>query len=209
MTIDKGNWIDKMNQLINQKGNDIKLSKNKLCQTLSISRSSYYRCYKKRKKNQREHNTLLLDMIEQIIIEMPFYGYRRVTKELHQRDQKVNHKRVLKVMREEKLLCKRKKHFVRTTDSNHNERIYPNLTGNLIVTGINQLWVADITYIRLRHDFVYLAVILDVHSRKCIGWCLDRTLESKLALNALEQALCSRAVNDTLVHHSDRGVQYA
>ena len=112
-------------------------------------------------------------------------------------------------MRENNLLALRRKAFVSTTDSNHDRAVYANLVPGLNVTGFNQLWVADITYIRLAREWVYLAVILDAHSRRCIGWALDRTLDASLALNALSSALAQRSVPRGLVHHSDRGVQYA
>jgi transposase InsO family protein len=121
----------------------------------------------------------------------------------------VNHKRVRRIMREDNLLCLRKRKFVVTTDSNHGRRVYPNLARALTLTGINQLWVADITYVRLETEFVYLAVILDAFSRRVIGWALDRTLEDELTLAALRMALESRRPAPGLVHHSDRGSQYA
>ena len=121
----------------------------------------------------------------------------------------VNHKRVLRLMREDNLLALRRKAFVPTTDSNHDRAVYANLVPGLDVTGINQLWVADLTYIRLAREWVYLAVILDAWSRRCIGWAMDRTLEASLVLNALDSALAARPAPEGLVHHSDRGVQYA
>lgn len=140
---------------------------------------------------------------------MPAYGYRRVTAELRRRSWMVNHKRVLRLMRQDNLLCLRKRAFVRTTNSDHKLPIYPNLVRELTVSGLNQLWAADITYIRLQHEFVYLAVILDVFSRRVIGWALGRTLEAQLAIAALKMALRRGRVEPGLVHHSDRGVQYA
>lgn len=137
------------------------------------------------------------------------YGYRPMTRALHRLGYRTNHKRVLRLMREDNLLSLRRKAFVPTTDSNHDHQVYSNLVPGMSVTGINQLWVADITYIRLRSDWVYLAVVLDAHSRKCIGWALDRTLEADLAIAALNRALKARPVQSGLVHHSDRGVQYA
>src|SRR5213076_2967523 len=121
----------------------------------------------------------------------------------------VNHKRVLRLMRVDNLLCLRRRAFVRTTDSDHQLRVYPNLARELQVSGLNQLWVADITYIRLRTEFVYLAVVLDAFSRRVIGWALGRTLEAELPLAALRMALMERKPQPGLVHHSDRGVQYA
>jgi putative transposase len=121
----------------------------------------------------------------------------------------VNAKRVYRLMREDNLLCVRKRKFVVTTDSNHGRKVYPNLAGDMILTGTDQLWRADITYIRLRDEFVFLAVILDAFSRRVIGWALDRTLEDELPLAALRMALSRRNVQPGLVHHSDRGSQYA
>jgi putative transposase len=150
----------------------------------------------------------LRDAIQQIAIRWPAYGYRRITAAL--RPQRVvNHKRVLRIMRQDNLLCLRRKRFVLTTDSNHHLGVYPNLAKDLRLTGLNQLWVADITYIRLSHEFVYLAVILDAFSRRVLGWNLGRTLESSLAVEALRKAFRRGRVEPGLVHHSDRGVQYA
>lgn len=148
--------------------------------------------------------------IQQIVLEEGNrqYGYRRVTAQLRREGWQVNHKRVLRLMREDNLLCVRKRKFVLTTDSKHFWPVYPNLAKKLIVSTINQLWVADITYIRLREQFVYLAVILDAFSRKVIGWELDDTLEARLAVGALKRALAARGAPTGLMHHSDRGVQY-
>lgn len=151
----------------------------------------------------------LRDAIQKIAVEMPAYGYRRITAELRRNDWVVNRKRVLRIMREDNLLCLRGRSFVRTTDSNHKLPVYPNLAKDLNVSGLNQLWVADITYIRLQCEFVYLAVILDAHSRRVIGWKLGKTLEADLAVDALKMAIRRGRVEPGLVHHSDRGVQYA
>jgi transposase InsO family protein len=140
---------------------------------------------------------------------MKNYGYRRVCAELNRRKQPANHKRVRRIMREDNLLCIRRRSFVRTTDSKHGFKVYPNLAKEMKLTGPNQLWVADITYIRLRFQFVYLAVILDAFSRRVIGWALGATLEGELTLAALDMALKNRKISPGLVHHSDRGVQYA
>ena len=134
---------------------------------------------------------------------------RRVTKALQREGWTVNHKRVLRVMREESLLCQLKRRFVATTDSRHGRPIYPNLIRELRASRLNQVWVADITYIRLPTTFVYLACLLDAFSRRCIGWCLSRTIDTRLTLAALEMALASRHPGPGLIHHSDRGVQYA
>jgi transposase InsO family protein len=151
----------------------------------------------------------LRDAIQRIALEWPSYGRPRITAELRRHGWTVNPKRVYRIMREDNLLCVRKRRFVVTTDSNHGRKVYPNLAQHLIVTGIDQLWVADITYIRLREEFVYLAVILDACSRRVIGWSLGRTLEDELTLSALRMALARRTVQPGLVHHSDRGSQYA
>jgi putative transposase len=151
----------------------------------------------------------LRDAIQKVALEMPAYGYRRITAELCRSGRIVNHKRVLRITREDNLLCLRRRSFVTTTDSNHNLPVYPNLARDLKLTCVNQLWVADITYIRLMLEFVYLAVILDAFSRRVIGWALGRTLESSLAVEALAKAIRCGRVEPGLVHHSDRGVQYA
>ena len=137
------------------------------------------------------------------------FGRTRVTQELRRRAWKVNPKRVNRLMREDNLLCVRKRKFVVTTDSNHGKKVYPNLARKMVLTDVDQLWVADLTYIRLREEFVFLAVILDAHSRRVIGWALDRTIEDDLTLRALRMALAQRVIEPGLVHHSDRGSQYA
>lgn len=151
----------------------------------------------------------LRDAIQKVAIEKPTYGYRRITAQLRRAGRAVNSKRVLRMMREDNLLCLRRKLFVRTTDSDHGLAVYPNLAKGLVLTGINELWVADITYIRLLCEFVYLAVILDAFSRRVIGWALGRTLEADLAVRALKLAIARGRVEPGLVHHSDRGSQYA
>ena len=149
------------------------------------------------------------DEMQKIALEWPTYGYRRMTIELQRRGFDVQYKRILRIMREDNLLCVRRRRFAGTTDSRHNLPVYPNLARSMKVTGINQLWVADITYIRLRSEFVFLAVVLDAFSRRVIGWSLGRTLEAQLAIAALRMALMTRQPPAGLVHHSDRGVQYA
>jgi putative transposase len=151
----------------------------------------------------------LRDMIQRIALEFPSYGWRRMTAELQRRGWAVNHKRVYRRMHEDNLLCLRKRKFVVTTDSDHGLPVYPNLARAMTLTGLDQLWVADLTYIRLELEFIYLAVILDAFSRRVIGWALDRTLETALTLQALRMALGRRRPVSGLVHHSDRGVQYA
>jgi transposase InsO family protein len=151
----------------------------------------------------------LRNEIQQIALRWPAYGYRRVHAELVRGGWKVNHQCVLRLMRIDNLLCVRRRKFILTTDSGHSLPIYPNLVTGLALNGIDQLWVADITYIRLQLEFVYLAVLLDAFSRRCIGWALQRSLEAALALEVLRMALGQRRPKPGLVHHSDRGVQYA
>jgi putative transposase len=178
-----------------------------LCAAVALSRASYYRGLQGR---DPEPETLALrDQIQKIALEFPAYGYRRITAELERRGWGCNHKRVLRLMRQDNLLCLRRKSFLWTTDSGHAFPVFANLAVSLRPTAINQLWVADITYIRLRREFVYLAVVLDAYSRRVVGWALGRSLEAELTLTALRQALAARSPQPGLVHHSDRGVQYA
>ncbi len=172
-----------------------------------LSRAGFYRWRVPRQATPVEME--LRDQLQKIALESPAYGYRRITAELQQRGFAVNHKRVLRMMREDNLLCVRGRAFVATTDSRHNLRVYPNLAREMNPTAINELWIADITYIRLRTEFVFLAVVLDAYSRRVIGWALGRTLEAALAVSALRMALIERQPAPGLVHHSDRGVQYA
>jgi putative transposase len=178
-----------------------------LCQMTGISRAGYYRWRVPPPSIPVEME--LRDAMQQIALEFPAYGYRRITVELNRRGFAVNHKRVLRLMRADNLLCLRRKSFVVTTDSRHNLPVYPNLARDMTPDGVNQLWVADITYIRLRTEFIYLAVVLDAFSRRVIGWAVGRTLEAGLALSALTMALRQRRPEPGLAHHSDRGVQYA
>jgi len=180
---------------------------NALCQMTGISRASYYRWGVPRSSFPVEME--LRNALQQIALEFPSYGYRRLTVELNRRGFAVNHKRVLRLMRADNLLCLRHKSFVVTTDSRHNLPVYPNLARDMTPNGVNQLWVADITYIRLRTEFIYLAVVLDAFSRRVIGWAVGRTLEAGLAVSALTMALRQRRPEPGLAHHSDRGVQYA
>jgi transposase InsO family protein len=151
----------------------------------------------------------LRDEIQKIALEWPSYGWRRIAAELHRRGWQATRKRVLRIMREDNLLCLRRRKFVKTTDSHHSRQVYPNLAAQMELTGINQLWVADITYIRLESEFVYLAVVIDAFSRRVIGWALDGTMEDELTLTALRMALAARQPSPGPVHHSDRGSQYA
>ena len=172
-----------------------------------VSRSGFYR-FQNTEPGPRQDMDLR-DAMQKIALEWPSYGRPRMTRELRRRGWKVGETRVRRLMREDNQLCVRKRKFILTTDSNHTRRIYPNLARNLVLTCTDQLWIADITYIRLREEFVFLAVILDAYSRRVIGWALDRTLEDELTLAALRMALARRIVEPGLVHHSDRGSQYA
>jgi putative transposase len=181
---------------------------NRLCEIAGVSRAGYYRFLLGRPSPEADMD--LRSEIQKIALEWPAYGYRRVHRELIRRGWLVNHKRVLRRMRIDNLLCVRRRKFIFTTDSKHGLHIYyPNLAKDIVLTNINQLWVADITYIRLQVEFVYLAVLLDAFSRSCIGWALQRSLEAALVLEALRMALKQRRPQPGLVHHSDRGVQYA
>jgi transposase InsO family protein len=177
----------------------------RLCHLTGVSRAGFYRW--RRAADDVDGDIDLRDEIQQIALEWPSYGWRRVRKELGRRGWVANHKRVRRIMREDNLLCLRRRRFVVTTDSNHRLPVYPNLASQMELTGINQLWVADITYIRLETEFVYLAVILDAFSRRVIGWALDRGLEATLAVKALAMALGQRRPAPGFVHHSDQGVQ--
>lgn len=182
------------------------------CSALGVSRSGYCKWIENNKKHDSDTGEMnLKNEIQNIAIEFQRYGYRRITIELHRRGFKVNHKAVHRLMKEDNLLCIGKQFVPRTTDSEHNLPTYRNLTKDLVITAINQYWAADITYIRLRQEFIYLAVMIDVYSRKCIGWKLGRDIDAKLALAALDMALMNRKDMDlsNLIHHSDQGVQYA
>jgi transposase InsO family protein len=184
------------------------LSIHRLCDAFGISRSWYYE--HAAQPDQDGAETALRDQIEQIILEFSRYGYRRVTHALARQGVRVNHKRVLRIMREESLLCHLKKRYVvTTTNSRHGFPVYPNVLADVVLTAPDQAWVADITYIRLRSAFVYLACILDAFSRRCVGWYLSRDMTTQLTLAALRMAIADRHPSPGLIHHSDRGVQYA
>ena len=178
---------------------------------MSLPRSTYYYRAKEKSVEQRIKDADLLEKIEAIAIEWPRYGYRRMTEELNDTHKIfVNHKRVARIMRENSLQCRvKKKWWIQTTDSNHRFRIYRNRIRKLKIKWINQVWVADITYIRLLTEFVYLAVIMDLYSRRIIGWAISRSLEAELACAALRMAIEERKPSNGCIHHSDRGVQYA
>jgi transposase InsO family protein len=173
-----------------------------------VSRSGFYR-FEEGGPATPDGDMELRDAIHRIALEWPSYGRPRITAELRRQGWTVNHKRVRRLLREDNLLCLRKRKFVVTTDSNHGRKVYPNLAGKMSLTGVDQLWVADITYVRLQEEFIFLAVILDAYSRRVIGWALERTMEDDLTLTALRMALAGRNIRPGLVHHSDRGSQYA
>jgi len=181
----------------------------RMCALAGVSRGAYYRGWARRAPGREE--TALRDAIQRLALGHRWYGYRRITALLGREGWVVNHKRVARLMREDNLLCLRRPVFKPpTTDSRHDWRVWPNLARRLVAMAINQLWVADITYVRLAEAFVYLAVLLDAFSRKVIGWAMADHLRAELALEALQMALDSREViPGGLVHHSDRGVQYA
>ena len=179
----------------------------RMCEAAGFSRAGYYRFLDPEKPAPADMD--LRDEMQKIALEWPSYGSRRVTRELKARGWDVNRKRVQRLMQEDNLLCVSKRRFVVTTDSAHGLKVYPNRAASLILSGVDQLWIADITYIRLEEEFVYLAVILDAYSRRVIGWHLDDGLDDSLTLTALRMALRDRGVRPGLVHHSDRGVQYA
>jgi transposase InsO family protein len=178
-----------------------------MCSAMSVNRSWYYA--RSAAQEPTEEDILLRDAIELLALENPCYGYRRMTRQLQRDGWTINHKRVLRIMREESLLCRIKKRFVNTTDSQHPHPIYINRMKNLCLSRCNQAWVADITYIRLPRNFCYLAAILDAYSRRCVGWHLSIDIDTCLTLAALEKAIMLRAPAAGLIHHSDRGVQYA
>lgn len=188
------------------------LSVRTLCRWLGLSRSWYY-AHDARPVVQEGavvEEIALRDAIERIVLDCPGYGYRRVTQALRRAGWgPINHKRVLRVMRQESLLCQLKRRFVVTTDSTHGYRTYPNLLAGATLDRLDQAWVADIPDIRLPTTFAYLACILDAFSRRCIGWKLSRQIDAQLTLAALEMAIERRQPQIGLIHHSDRGVQYA
>jgi putative transposase len=185
-----------------------RLSIERMCQLAQVSRAGFYRSLQGRVPVQEDLE--VRSTIQEIAVEhRRRYGYRRITAELRRRGMLVNHKRVAQMMREDNLLAVQPRTFRVTTDSTHDLEVFLNLARRMKMTGINQLWVADITYIRLQREFVYLAVILDAFSRKVVGWSLDRSLATRLTLAALEQAIATRQPPPGLVHHSDRGIQYA
>ena len=184
------------------------LSIERMCQLAQVSRAGFYRFL--RSHAPAELDITMRSTIQEIVLEhRQRYGYRRVAAELRRRGMMVNHKRVSRMMRVDNLLTIRTRELRPATDPDNGSEIYLNLASRMKVRGPNQLWIADITYIRLKAEFVYLAVVLDAFSRKVVGWSLDRSLQARLSLNALKQAIANRHPPPGLVHHSDRGVQYA
>ena len=185
------------------------LTVERMCALAGVNRAGYYRQW--RASAPRAEVTAARDVIQRVALANRRYGYRRIAAQLRRDGFVMNHKRVLRLMRRDNLLCLRKRPFVPvTTDSRHEWRIVPNLARGLVPTGLDQLWVADITYVRLAEDFAFLAVLLDAFSRRVIGWALDMHLRASLATAALRMAIEARQpVPGTLIHHSDRGVQYA
>jgi len=185
------------------------LTIERMCGLTGVSRAGYYRNWAASTPHAEE--TGVRDVIQRLALAHRHYGYRRIAAQMRREGFAVNHKRVLRLMRQDNLLCLRKRSFVPvTTDSSHGWRVVPNLARYMVPTGLDQLWVADITYIRLQEEFAYLAILLDAFSRRVVGWALDTHLQASLATAALTMALVSRKpVPGTLIHHSDRGVQYA
>jgi putative transposase len=177
---------------------------------MSLSRSTYYKRPSHEARRLREASRAVLrGAIEDVVAEWPVYGYRRVTHELRRRGIVANHKRVARIMREEALTPRKVRRFLVTTDSGHTLPIFPNLVKDFSPTGPDQLWVADLTYIRLRAAFVFLSVLLDAWSRRVVGYAVGKLLDAQLTLSALEAAIASRRPGSGLIHHSDRGSQYA
>jgi putative transposase len=185
------------------------LTVDRLCALARVTRAGYYRQWAA--SAPREEDTAIRDAVQRIALANRRCGYRRIARHLRDEGFVVNHKRVLRLMREDNLLCLRKRPFVPvTTDSRHEWPVVPNLARGLVPTGLDQLWVADITYVRLREEFAFLAVVLDAFSRRVIGWSLEKHLRASLAVTALQMAIKARSpAPGSLIHHSDRGVQYA
>jgi putative transposase len=185
------------------------LTVERMCALAGVNRAGYYRRWQASVPRQEE--TAARDAIQRVVLANRRYGYRRVAEQLRRDGFVVNRKRVLRLMRRDNLLCLRTRPFVPvTTDSRHEWRVVPNLARGLVPSGLDQLWVADITYVRLAEEFAFLAVVLDAFSRRVIGWALDKHLRASLATGALDMALTARRpAPGSLIHHSDRGVQYA
>jgi transposase InsO family protein len=178
-----------------------------MCELTAVSRASFYRDWEQKAPSEAE--VALRDAVQRIALAHRDHGYRRITPLIQRAGFVVGEEKVRRILKTDNLLAVRRRKFVVTTDANHRFRVHPNLAESMELSAVNQLWVADITYIRLRQEFVFLAVVLDAFSRKAIGWELGRTLETRLPLAALEAAIASRKPQPGLVHHSDRGTQYA
>jgi transposase InsO family protein len=176
---------------------------------LNLAPSSYYYKAKEPSLSLQKQEADLRSRIEEIACEFIRYGYRRITAQLRREGYLANHKKVLRIMRQDSLLCVLKHKWIKTTNSNHPYPRFPNLVKDLVISSLNQVWFADITYIRILTTFVYLAVILDGLSRKAIGYCLSKSLDAKLTLSALKMAISQRKPQLGCIHHSDQGVQYA
>jgi transposase InsO family protein len=184
------------------------LGVERMCHLAGVSRAGYYRHWEAVAPEEAE--MAVRASVQAVVLRhRRRYGYRRVAVDLRRQGMVVNHKRLLRIMREDNLLAIRWRKYILTTDSQHGHEVYVNLAARMSVTGMNQLWVADITYIRLRVEFVFLAVIIDRFSRKVIGWALDRTLAARVAVTALREAIRRRQPPPGVVHHSDQGIQYA
>lgn len=184
------------------------LTIERMCALGMVSRAGFYRDWQRREPRAEEME--VRSRIQQIVVaHRGNYGYRRVSWELKHQGMAVNHKRVLRLMQQDNLLAVRRRKFILTTDARHDLPVYMNLAGRMQLSNINQLWVADLTYIRLLEEFVYLAVVLDAFSRRVVGWALDDSLHAPLAIAALRKAIAERHPEPGLVHHSDRGIQYA
>ena len=182
------------------------MSVRRLCELHGVNRSWFY---EQQGREEVDADQALSQDIEAVVVEFNGYGYRRVTRELARRGRPVNHKRVLRVMRERQLLCRPKRRYRATTDSNHNEKRFPNLLRGVVPVRPDQVWQADLTYVRVRHGFVYLACVLDAFTREVVGWSMSKFLDTELPLAALNNALAARCPAPGLLHHSDQGVQYA
>lgn len=178
-----------------------------MCEMTTVSRASFYRSWENKAPTEAE--MVLRDAIQRMAVTHRFYGYRRIAVLVQREGYEVGAKKVRRLMKEDNLLAVRRRKFVATTDSDHGFVVHPNLAEHVIVNDVNQLWVADITYIRLLAEFVYLAVVLDAFSRRAVGWALGRNLQTCLPLAALGNAIQSRQPSPGLIHHSDRGTQYA
>jgi len=176
---------------------------------MNLARSSFYHKSRARSSDRMKLETDLMDRLEAICLEFPRYGYRRVSQQLKRDGWQVNHKKVLRLMRESDLLCQVKRKRVKTTNSNHCLPVYPNLIKDMVITRLNQVWIADITYIRIQTGFVYLAAILDAYSRRAIGYAISGSIDTALTLKALRMAVNNRHPALGIIHHSDQGVQYA